>query len=175
MKEIHIKIKRQRFFALLAMSLVMLLLSALFVLIPRLFISEFISSKAIIVIFGLIGLFFFGLSSIYLGRKLANSKLGLYISDRGILDTISVFRFDWIEWKDISSIEIRKVGNHSVICVQITDPEKYIHQLPSQVFQKAAIKNYENYGTPIFINTKILMKSQQEVFGLLKEELGRRS
>lgn len=175
MKEIHIKIKRQRFFALLAMSLVMLILSALFVFMPSLFISQFISSKTIIKIFGIIGIFFFGISSIYLGRKLANSKLGLYISDKGILDKVSVFRFDWIEWSDIRSIEIQKIGSGTVICVYINDVEKYIGQLESQVFRKAAIKNYENYGTPIFINTKILLKSQREVFDLLNSEFARRS
>lgn len=175
MKEIHIKIKRQRFFALLAMSLVMLLLSILFVFFPNLFISEFIKNKILISVFGLIGVFFFGLSSIYLGRKLANSKLGLYISERGILDTTSVFRFDWVDWNDISSIEINKIGSRSVISIYVKNPEKHIHQLTSQVFQKAAIKNYENYGTPIFINTKILMKNQREVFDLLKKEFKKRN
>lgn len=174
MKEVHIKIKKQRFFALLAMSLVMLLLSALFVFVPSLFESNIIKSKTVIIIAGLIGMFFFGLSVLYMGRKLANSNLGLHISDRGILDNTSVFRFDWIEWEDIDSFEIQKIGGSEVICVQTTNPEKYLEQLQSPVFKKAADKNFEVYGTPLFINTKLLTKSQKEILNLLNSELEKR-
>lgn len=165
----HIKIKKGRFVALLAMSVVILLLSLLLVCIPSFFQSGWIQSKIVIVISGLLGVFFFGLTTLYLGRKLANSQLGVHLSDQGILDNTSVFRFDCIEWQDIQSFESIQQTSFSGILIHVKNNEKYLNQLHSPVFRKAAEKNTMIYGTPLMINTKILTTSPNQLLNLLNE------
>lgn len=171
MKEQHIKIKKGRFSALFAMGLVLLLLSFMLVFWPSFFQSEWIQSKVLIVCSGLVGVFFFGLTSLYLGRKLANSQLGIHLSEDGILDLTSVFRFDWVAWQDIQSFELENQGSFTGILIHVSNPEKYVDQLDSPVFRKAAEKNISIYGTPLMINTKILNMSSVQLLHLLDSSL----
>lgn len=168
------KQNKKRFFKFGIMSAVLLLLSLLFLMIPQYFTSSLIKSTYVISGIGIVGIIFFGTSSLYNWRKILNSKLDLTISDEGIKDTTSVFKYGWIEWKDILGFELRKISNAAVICVQTRNPEMYMERIKSQVVQRAAEKNKKTYGTPILINVSSLPISPNELEHLLNEELLKR-
>ena len=174
MNQIHIKVKKEKFYKFGIMSAVMLLLSFLFLLFPKAFTSNIITSTYLISGIGIVGIAFFGIAALYNWRKILNSKLGIYISDEGILDTTSVFRIGWIEWPDISRFELKKIGKTEVICIETSDPGKYLERLKSSVVKKAAEQNLRIYGTPFFINTTSLSMGSSELESLLNEELKKR-
>lgn len=174
METIHFRVNKKRMFRIFIIGLFMLILSLIFVIIPKTFTSNLIESPTIIRVFGIFGVIFFGLAALYAGRKYADTSMGLRITDEGLIDHTSVFRFGLVEWADIQSFETKKMGNVSVILVYLNSPELYIERIPSPVFQKAAVKNHQVYGTPLFINSHILVDGQTSVLNILNQEFDKR-
>lgn len=174
MSQIHIKLKKRKFYKFGIMSVVMLLLSFLFLFFPKAFTSNIITSTYLVSGIGIIGIAFFGIAALYNWRKILNSKLGIYISDEGIMDLTSVFRIGWIEWKDIVGFTPMKISKTEVICIETSDPGKYLERLKSSVVRKASEQNLKMYGTPFFINTSSLSMRSEELEKVLNEELKKR-
>lgn len=156
------------------MSAFMLLLSFLFLFFPKAFTSNIITSTYLVSGIGIVGIAFFGVAALYNWRKILNSKLGLYISDEGIMDMTSVFRIGWIEWKDIDGFTPKNISKTEVICIETSDPGKYLERLKSPIFRKASEQNLKIYGTPFFINTSSLSIRSEDLEKVLNLELKKR-
>lgn len=174
MSQIHIKLKKRKFYKFGIMSAFMLVLSFLFLFFPKAFTSNIITSTYLVSGIGIVGVAFFGIATLYNWRKILNSKLGIYISEEGMMDLTSVFRIGWIEWKDIVGFTTKKISKTEVICIETSNPEKYLERLKSPVLRKASEQNLRIYGTPFFINTSSLSMSSAELEKVLNEELKKR-
>ena len=152
----------------------MLVLSFLFLFFPKAFTSNIITSTYLVSGIGIVGVAFFGIATLYNWRKILNSKLGIYISEEGMMDLTSVFRIGWIEWKDIVGFTTKKISKTEVICIETSNPEKYLERLKSPVLRKASEQNLRIYGTPFFINTSSLSISSEELEKVLNRELNNR-
>src|SRR5690606_12098485 len=109
----------KRFLKIGIMASFCLILSFLFAFFPSWFLSETIRSKVLILILGIFGILFFGIVSLYNWRKYLNTQLGIYITEQGILDTSSVFRFGWIEWSDIITFKSYTLKGMPMIFIEV--------------------------------------------------------
>lgn len=174
MEKIHFKVNKKRMFRLFIMASILLIVSLILVFTPGTFTSSFIQNTLFIRLFGIFGAFFFGLAALYTGRKYLDTTLGLTLTEEGLLENTTVFRFGMVEWKDIKGFEIKKLGTTSAILIKVKTPEKYIERIDSPVFKNAAQKNLENYGSPLFINSSILVDGQEKILNILNQELNKR-
>lgn len=175
MEPIHISINKRKLNRLFGFSVVFLLTSLLFIIKPEWFLSFLISSPMLIIIIGIIGLIFFGITLLYSGRKLLDTRLGLVIKEEGIIENVSAFRFGLIEWEDVIEFESIKVMKSDLILIKTDKTDKYLQRVESKVFQKIAKQNLNRYQTPLFINSDLLAIESGELERLLKDELIKRN
>lgn len=174
MGTIRIPLKKGRLRRVFYMALFMFFLSLSFLIFPKNFTSSVIQSSTPVIIMGIIGIVFFGIALLYSGRKVANKNLGLFIDDEGVEDNTSAFRFGKIAWEDISEFQKQTISKQEVICIKTDDPQKYLERIDSPVFKKAAERNLSGFGTPLFINTKMLDIDKTELENLLIKEFEKR-
>ncbi|MFA5620911.1 MAG: STM3941 family protein [Weeksellaceae bacterium] len=174
MNETFIKLNKKRFRRLLFLNLIPFIFCVLFVTMPKAFSSGLIKNSTIIIVIGILGVLFFGITLIYVGRKLSNKNLGLSLSDEGLLDTTTAFRFGSVDWEDISGFRAMKIARTQTIAVDLINPDKYISRIDSKVFTRASEQNLKVYGTPVFINCDSLDMDNQQLLNLLTSELEKR-
>lgn len=178
-QELVIKLNRKKIAFNLLGSLVLTIISILFVLNPEKYTSFIFFRKDVILYTGIIGLIFFGVASIYIGYRLFRKQAGIIVNDKGIYDNTSMSSVGLIKWEDITDIEIYKVptglllkNSISMVLVKVKEPDKYITSFSS--FKKnILILNYKNYGTPITINTNVLAYSSTELLDLLIDKFNK--
>lgn len=176
-KELVIKLNRKKTSLILFGSVVLTIVSLLFVLNPEKYKSFIFFREEVILYIGIIGLIFFGIASIYIAYRLFTNQTGIIVNDRGIYDNTSMSSVGWIKWEDIVSVEIYKVptglltkNSISIVLVKVKEPDKYIE--PFSSFKRNILNlNYKNYGTPITINTNGLSYSSAELVNLLADRL----
>ncbi|MBW7870778.1 MAG: hypothetical protein H3C39_06945 [Flavobacteriia bacterium] len=166
-----IRLKKRKFIRLVVISLIFFILSLLFVTLPNLFLSKIISSKIVILAFGILGLLFFGLALTYSYRKLTNKNLGLLIDDEGLTDSSNAYRFGLIEWQDIKGFKRILVTNSNLILIETDQSQKYLQKIQSPVFLKVAEQNLNLYGTPLIIWCSLLDSDPLELENLLNSKL----
>ena len=80
-------------------------------------------------IVGWIGLVFFGLCFLAIGRQLFRSEASVVLDDVGIHDLRSSFGL--IPWADITSLRIAAVRSTRFLCVEVHDASIYLSRLPA--------------------------------------------
>lgn len=170
MDQIHIELSKKKFRKLLFLSVFCFLLALFFVIKPTWFLSGFISSKTVIIIFGIIAILFFGPVLVYTLRKMSNKSLGLFIDENGITDYSSSFRFGLIEWQDIKNIQLINSSGKQLIMIETNQPEKYLNSIKSPIFRSAAEQNMKLYGSHLLIWCSLLEIQPKELESLLNNE-----
>lgn len=109
-----------------------------------------------------------GVVGIYLlSKKLFDKKPGLIISEQGIYDNSSVFRFGLIPWSDMLQIYERTVQKQHFVTIGLVDPEKYISKETNFIKKKLLQVNSKSYGSPIHISTNGLKTNHKDLLNLI--------
>lgn len=116
-------------------------------------------------IMGLFGIYFFS-------RKLFDKKPGLILSEQGIYDNVSAFKFGLIPWSDISQVYERSVqasiaSKQHFITIGLVDPDKYISRETNFLKKKLLQANAKSYGSPIHISVNGLKTNHNELLQLV--------
>jgi hypothetical protein len=118
-------------------------------------------------IMGALGIYFFT-------KKLFQAEPGFVLSEEGIYDNTSAFKFGLIPWSDISSIYEGSVqasiaSKQYFVTVGLEDPEKYIAREPNSIKRKLLLANAKGYGSPVHISTNGLKVDHKELLELVQE------
>ncbi|MDF2188087.1 STM3941 family protein [Paraflavitalea sp. CAU 1676] len=112
------------------------------------------------------------LGIIFIGRKLFDNEPGLVLSEQGIIDNASTYKFGLIPWSDISQIYDRTVqasitSKQRFVTIGLENPDKYISRETNVLKRKLLQANAKNYGSPIHISTNGLKTSHKELLNLV--------
>jgi hypothetical protein len=113
-------------------------------------------TQAFVFLIGLAGILFFGLISIVLSAKLLKNKVGMIISDEGLIDNSSGLPAGFIPWKDIRKINFTATGYHRFLVIIVKKPGKYIERESNFLKRAAMWLNYKIAGSPIHILASFL-------------------
>jgi hypothetical protein len=118
-------------------------------------------------IMGALGIYFFT-------QKLFQREPGLVLTDEGICDNTSAFRFGLIPWSDIAeihegSIQASIASKQYFVTVGLEDPEKYIAREPNIIKRKLLLANAKGYGSPVHISTNGLKADHNDLLELIQE------
>lgn len=116
-----------------------------------------------------------GLLGIYFStKKLFDKNPGIILSQQGIYENTSAFKFGLIPWADISeiyeeSIQVSFASKEHFVTIGLVDPDKYISRETNVLKRKLLIANSRSYGSPIHISTNGLTTNHKDLFKLLTE------
>jgi hypothetical protein len=118
-------------------------------------------------IMGGIGIYFFS-------RKLFDNKPGLILSDEGITDNTSIFKFGLIPWSDIvevyeQSVQASVASKQYFLTVSLSDPEKYISKESNGLKKRMMMINLKSYGSPVHISTNGLKTNHKDLLKIVNE------
>jgi hypothetical protein len=118
-------------------------------------------------IMGGTGIYFFS-------RKLFDNKPGLILSDKGITDNTSIFKFGLIPWSDIlevyeQSVQASIASKQYFLTIGLSDPEKYIARETNGLKNKMMKINLKSYGSPIHISTNGLKINHKDLMILVND------
>ncbi len=116
-------------------------------------------------IMGLLGIYFFS-------KKLFDKKPALVISEHGIYDNTSIFKFGLIPWSDIAdiyeeSLQASIASKQYFVTIGLVHPDKYISKETNTLKRKLLVANFRNYGSPIHISTNALDTNHEELLKLV--------
>lgn len=116
---------------------------------------------------GIVCIVFFGIALLFSLYKLMDKKPGLIIDEDGITDNSGAVNAGLIEWKDIISIDVKKIISTDLLIIHVNDPDKYINRAGRQ---KAWLmrRSMGLYGTPINISSTALKYNFDELYKLLQ-------
>ncbi len=118
-------------------------------------------------IFGWLGVFFFGLSLLLIPVRLIRGGVVVLIDDVGIEDRRT--GIGTVPWEDIRALRIVKIKSTRLLCVDVTDPEKYMSIL-SPYKRLLAKSNIALGFSPVTIGFVGLTPSQREVWEYLRNK-----
>jgi hypothetical protein len=118
-------------------------------------------------IMGSLGIYFFT-------KKIFDKKPGLVLSEKGIYDNTSAFKFGLIPWADISAVyerilEVPMGSKQRFVTIGLVRPEKYISMETNVLKRKLLEANAKNYGSPIHISTNGLKMNHPDLLQLMNE------
>ena len=127
---------------------------------------KIIVSSALIVM-GFVGIYFFT-------KKLFDKMPGLILSEQGIYDNTSAFKFGLIPWTDISdvyekSIQASIASKQYFVTISLINPDKYISRETNYLKRKLLLANSKAYGSPIHISTNGLKTNHKDLLKLVTE------
>ncbi len=106
-------------------------------------------------IVGFASILFFGLTGIYLTKKMFDKTMGLIVDDNGIYDNSSASSVGFIKWADISAIKTEQVSSSKFLLIYTSNPEYYLNNVKG-VKRKFLEGNNKMYGTPFSIASNTL-------------------
>lgn len=117
---------------------------------PLPFLPEVFDSAFAVNLVGGIGLAFFGLCGVMVGRKLFDRRPGLVIDHEGLDDNASGVAVGRIPWRDIAGFDDYQLQGQSMVVVRLRDPEPYLARGNALA---GAIRraNFKLCGSPVVI------------------------
>lgn len=91
---------------------------------------------------GLFCVFFCGIISVLIFIKLFDSKPGLIINEKGIIDNSSGLSAGLVLWFDIENLIVVKVNNQKFIMVILRNPQYYLNKITNRMKRKGMEINY---------------------------------
>ncbi len=128
------------------------------------------SSPFIPQLIGVVSILFFGSGGMVSLRKLANSKPGLIIDQRGIYSRDAGFPQEFIPWREIAGFDTWEIHRQRMVTIRFADPEAFIKQ-QSALKQKWFKTNQALCGSPLALNAGILPCSHEELIEMLNKAL----
>ena len=119
------------------------------------------------VLMGILGIYFFT-------KKLLDKKPGLVLSEQGIYDNTSAFKFGLIPWSDITGVHEKSIqasisSKQYFVTIVLVNPNEYISGEPNFLKRKLLAANYKTYGSPVHISTNGLMTNHEDLLKLISE------
>ncbi len=171
--KIEIPLSKRKLILALIGSLLFVIVGCLATVKPEYFVSPIFRNYEVVRIIGVSSFIFFGFCLLFIARKLFDNKPGLIIDQKGITDNSNVLGIVFIEWQDITGIEIRQVASTKILLVRTNKPEKYIERAKSYISKKAMLANQRAYGSPISITSKSLKIRFNDLEALIMREFKR--
>ncbi len=113
-----------------------------------------------IVIFGLLGLFFF--------KKIFDSKPGLIFSNTGIVDNASAVAAGFIPWSEVAGYDVFEMNGQKMLIIMVQDPQKYVDR-GNAVKRTLNQANLKMCGSPISISANALKINFSELRSIFDE------
>jgi hypothetical protein len=114
------------------------------------------------------GISFFGLSAIYVGYKVFDSRPGLIIDSLGIIDNSSAVAAGRIFWHDIVGLNVSTISRQRFIVIEVVDPQEFIER--GNLFRRILnTLNMKMMGSPIAISSNSLRANFDQLVALLTD------
>lgn len=123
-----------------------------------------------IAIAGYASIIFFGLCTVFLIRKLPDTKPGLVIDSTGLFDNSGALSAGLILWEDIENISVLEIHKQKLLMLEVKNPQAYIERQKSLWKRKGMELNYKMYRTPISITANGLKMPFEELCTLVSEK-----
>ncbi len=169
-EKIEIPLSKLKILILLVGSVIFVLLGVVFSFSPHTFITSRFSNPQLILIIGIIAALFFGLTTIFLIRKLFDRKAGLTFDQNGIIDNSSGTSVGRIHWVDIQGIDTLQIASTKFVLLITNQPEKYIARARNSLAKRAMKANYKIYGSPLCISSNALKIKFKDLHRLVVQE-----
>lgn len=121
-------------------------------------------------IFGVVGMFFFGLTTIIGIKRTLSLNVGIAIDSEGIHDFTNKNGIDCIHWEDIKIIHETAVLTTKMIQIDVRNPEEYIAQAKNGVQRSIMKSNLRHHGSPFVIASGPLSMKHADLLRTLKDE-----
>jgi hypothetical protein len=174
MTEIRIPLSKTKIILLLIGALAFVVAGTWGVLEPERF-ASIRYSKNVVFISGLAGVFFFGLCSVFIAKKIFSGKPGLIINDYGITDNSNATSVGLIEWNDITGMKTLEIASSKILVIKTSKPEKYIERSKNIISKKAMKANNKMYGSPLSIISNSLKIKFSELEKLIADQIEKRT
>lgn len=149
-------------------------LGTLFILNPESYSEARGNSDAYLIIVGIVAVLFFGVCAFFIGKKIFDTKAGLIIDDRGIIDNSNATSIGLIEWEDIQGLKTVEIASTKILMLITNQPEKYISRARNGLAKRAMKANLKMYGSPLSINSNALQIKYKDLEKLIAQELEKR-
>lgn len=173
-EKIEIPVSKSKILLLLWGAIIFVVIGVLFIFSPHTFTTSLFSRPEVIRFAGIMAVLFFGMTILFLIRKLFDNKVGLIIDDQGITDHSSGTSVGLVLWEDIQDIEFIRVASTRFILLVTDQPEDYIAKANGTLARKVMKANYGMYGSPICISSSTLKIKFSELQSLLVDEFKKR-
>jgi hypothetical protein len=124
-----------------------------------------------LIITGMVGILFFGLTTFSIGRMIFSGKLALEVNDEGIRDETSGVAVGLIRWEDITSFAPYSIMGNKFVLINVRNPDFYCERARGTMAKRAMRQNEKMTGTPIQLNCNSVKVSQEQLLELLNSEL----
>jgi len=131
-------------------------------------------SQTFVKVAGYVGLIFFGPCGLYIFYKLFDTKPGLVIDDKGILDNSSAASGHIIKGNRIVGLRIGQVKSTKFILIDLVDPEQFLNEA-SGITKTLMWGTYKMYGTPTSISSSTLNIDFDELYDMIDRRLKSKS
>lgn len=174
-KRIDIPLNKNKIILLFIGCAVFIAFGILFINKPLFFTTSIVRNPTIILVSGIAAIFFFGICSVFIIRKIFDNKPGLTIDQFGITDNTNATSVGLIDWEDITSIKKKQIMSNKFLIIYTNKPQKYIQRNKNIISKLAAKSNFKNYGSPITIISNSLKIDFYELEELLISEFNERT
>lgn len=160
-EKVVFKLNKKNIICILLILFLLIIAGALFIFYPSIFTSSLVRSELWIKICGTsICLFSIPLFIGYF--VLLFDDNGLIVSKNGMINNTNLLNSGQVEWRDITSIRIKKIKKNTFFLIFVKDERKYFGN--RNLLKKINAFGYRSmYGTSIVIETKNLLCSLEEV------------
>lgn len=132
---------------------------------------SYVKEPAIRIPVGVLSIVFFGLIGIFVFIKLFDSKPGLIINEKGIIDNSSGISVGLVLWSEIEEILIVENSKQKFIMLVLNNPQNYLSKIKNRFKRKATELNYKMYGAPISISANTLQIKFKDLHSLLTKKI----
>lgn len=110
------------------------------------------------------------LSAFYHLYKLFDSKPGIIINERGIVDNSNFVSVGLIRWENITNIKINKVYGQKQIVIEINNPDETILNQKNPLKRFFMKFNKDHFNSPILLSSVALNCKFDDLYKIIKEQ-----
>lgn len=170
MNTIEIPLSKKKILLLTIGSFAFVFLGVLFITNPEKFITFLIRSEEFVRISGIASVVFFGATGIYGILKLQDKKVGLTISNEGIIDNTNATSIGLIKWENIERIKTEQVMSTKFLLIFTNNQDEILNKV-NGIKRKLMSTNAKMYGTPISITANTLKYDFNELEKIIMNKL----
>ena len=168
-QRIEIPISRVKLIFLFLGALAFVAIGLQFVVAPKT-INNPVFDPTMISIVGYVSILFFGLTAMFIFRKLFDKSPGLIIDTNGIFDNSSGFSVGQILWSDVEKISVTKINRKRLVSICLKNPQEFISRQENGFKRKLLQLNYKMSDSPLYITSNGLKISFDELLTILSEK-----
>jgi hypothetical protein len=169
-QRIEIPLSKAKLAVMLLGALAFVAIGFWFLLVPPDIDNSYWGNPTRIAIAGYASIIFFGLCGVVIIRKLLDTKPGLVIDDRGIIDNSSGLSAGYILWSDVENISVVEIQKQRLLMLEVKNPQDYISRQGNLLKRKGMEINDKMFGTPLSITASGLKMSFEDLSTLVKQK-----